>query len=59
MIPETYSYWDDPWPNLVQHFINCIRENGEPIVKLQEILYGSRIIDAIYKSAEEGKIVKI
>lgn len=59
VIPETYSYWDDPWPNLVQHFINCIRENGEPIVKLQEILYGSRIIDAIYKSAEEGKIVKI
>lgn len=59
VISETYSYWDDPWPNLIQHFINCIREDKEPIVKFQEILYGSKIIDAIYESAKEDKMVKI
>jgi predicted dehydrogenase len=58
IIPETYSYWDIPWPKLIQHFIDCIREDKEPIVKLKEILYGSKIIDAIYRSAKEEKMIK-
>ena len=33
--------------------------NPEPVVKFQEVFYGSKIIDAIYESAKEDKMIKI
>jgi len=59
VMPETYSYFDISWPNLMQHFIHCIRENREPIVTFKEILHNSKIINAIYKSAQEDKMVTL
>jgi predicted dehydrogenase len=42
-----------------EHFIECIRENREPITKKHEILSVVSIIEGIYKSAETGKPVVI
>ena len=53
--PNT-SYMVEPM-NEFQHFVDCIREDLEPLSKPEEAVKIMKIIDAIYKSAETGKEV--
>ena len=49
-----YGHW-----NAVEHFIRVIREEEEPIVERAEVLNTMQALDAIYRSAAEGKEVWI
>ncbi|MCK4244944.1 MAG: Gfo/Idh/MocA family oxidoreductase [Candidatus Omnitrophica bacterium] len=49
----------NPYEKQAAHFIECIRENKEPITKPKEILNVVKIIEAIYLSAEKGEEVKL
>jgi predicted dehydrogenase len=51
-IPASDSYLEE-----AQHFIECIREDKEPITKENEVLTVVSIIEGIYRSAETGKPV--
>ncbi len=54
VLPKVNSYEKED-----SHFIECIRENKEPITKPKEILNVVKIIEAIYLSAETGKEIKL
>ncbi len=54
VLPEVNSY-----EKQAAHFIECIRENKEPIIRPKEILNVVKIIEAIYLSAETGKEVRL
>ena len=43
----------------LDHLVECIHANKEPIVGGQEGLRDVRIIDAIYRSAREGKRISL
>ena len=44
----------------IAHFVDCIREGKEPLTTPQEIINVAKIIEAVYKSAEQnGRQVKI
>lgn len=58
-IVPVLSQENDPYYEEVQHFIECIKEGKKPIVTPAEALNVARIIDAIYKSAEEKREVMI
>ncbi|HCG77464.1 MAG: gfo/Idh/MocA family oxidoreductase [bacterium (Candidatus Ratteibacteria) CG_4_10_14_3_um_filter_41_18] len=49
----------NPYQKEAEHFVECIRENKEPITKPEEILNVVKIIEAIYLSAEKGEEVKL
>jgi len=49
-----YGHW-----NAVDHFLRVIREEEEPIVERAEVLNNMQALDAIYRSAAEGKEVWI
>jgi len=53
-IPSQDSYYDE-----ISHFIECIREDKEPLTKPEEMLNVVKIIEAIYRSAEKGEAVEI
>jgi len=53
-IPQIDSYQEE-----INHFIECVRENKEPITKKEEIISVVKIIEGIYKSAETGKPVTV
>lgn len=55
-LPKTspnFSYEEE-----IKHFIECIREDKEPITKEREIISVIKIIEGIYKSAETGQAIK-
>jgi len=47
----------DMYQEEVNHFVECIREDRNPITKREEILSVVGIIEGIYRSAETGKPV--
>ncbi|MCK4308247.1 Gfo/Idh/MocA family oxidoreductase [candidate division WOR-3 bacterium] len=49
----------NPYEKQAAHFIECIRENKEPITKPKEILNVIKIIEAIYLSAEKGEEIRL
>lgn len=51
-VPKLDAYFQE-----AKHFIDCIRENKQPITKREEIIAVVKIIEGIYKSAETGKAV--
>ncbi len=51
-IPKVDVYYEE-----VKHFIDCIKENKQPITKKEEIICVVKIIEGIYKSAESGQII--
>jgi len=51
-IPERDGYFEE-----VKHFVECIKENKEPITKKEEIVAVVKIIEGIYKSSETGEVV--
>jgi predicted dehydrogenase len=55
-IPEKNYEWGE---GEIEHFIECIKENKEPIVTGEHGLIVMKMLLAIYKSAEIGKAVEI
>lgn len=51
-IPASEMYQEE-----VNHFVECVVKDREPITKKEEILSVVRIIEGIYRSAETGKPV--
>ncbi len=51
-IPSSNTYQEE-----VNHFVECIRKDRQPITKKHEVLSVVKIIEGIYKSAETGKPV--
>lgn len=47
----------DPKIMEVRHWVDAIKNNTEPFVKPEEALVVTRILEAIYKSAETGKAI--
>ena len=43
----------------IKHFVFCVTEDKKPITKPNEILNVIRIIEAIYKSAETGREIRL
>ncbi|HPP67381.1 MAG TPA: Gfo/Idh/MocA family oxidoreductase, partial [bacterium] len=43
----------------IEHFVNCVRNNTQPITTPKEILTVVKIIENIYKSAETGRVVEM
>ncbi|HOJ31146.1 MAG TPA: Gfo/Idh/MocA family oxidoreductase [bacterium] len=43
----------------IEHFVNCVRNNIQPITTPEEIITVIKIIQNIYKSAETGKPVEL
>ncbi|MCM8805280.1 MAG: Gfo/Idh/MocA family oxidoreductase [Candidatus Omnitrophica bacterium] len=43
----------------IEHFVNCVRNDTQPITKPEEIITVIKIIENIYKSAETGKPVEL
>lgn len=43
----------------IEHFVNCVRNNTQPITTPEEIVTVIKIIQNIYKSAETGKPVEL
>ena len=43
----------------VQGFVRAIREGAEPLVRPEEGLMVSRIVDAVYASDESGEAVRV
>ena len=54
VIPKSDMFQEE-----INHFIECVRENKETGTRKEEIMAVTRIINSIYKSAEEGKPVRI
>jgi predicted dehydrogenase len=50
---------ESPYALEIQGFIKAIREGSEPLVKPEEALLVSRIVDAIYQSDQSGTAVKL
>lgn len=50
---------NDPYLAELQHFINCIVKDEEPITKAEEMIWLQAILEAALKSAEEGRVVKV
>ena len=59
VVPETFSYWENTFPGFTRHFIACIREEEEPIMKLNDLLVVQKIVDSIYLSARTGNEIKL
>jgi predicted dehydrogenase len=51
-VPKIDGYFEE-----IKHFIGCIRGESEPITKKEEIVAVVKIIEGIYKSSEENKII--
>lgn len=43
----------------IEHFVNCVRNNTQPITTSKEILTVVKIIENIYRSAETGKPMEL
>jgi predicted dehydrogenase len=47
------------WEREVVHFLAVVRGETEPLVKEEETLNVQRILNAAYRSAEEGREVEV
>jgi predicted dehydrogenase len=51
--------WSNPYEAEAAHFLAVVRGEVEPIVKEEETMNVQRILDAAYRSAEEGREVPV
>ena len=51
--------WSNPYEAEIAHFLAVVRGEAEPVVKEEETLNVQRILDAAYRSAEEGREVPV
>jgi predicted dehydrogenase len=51
--------WSNPYEAEVAHFLAVVRGEVEPVVKEEETMNVQRILDAAYRSAEEGREVPV
>jgi predicted dehydrogenase len=51
--------WQNPYEAEIAHFLAVVRGEVEPIVKEDETMNVQRILDAAYRSAEEGREVRV
>jgi len=51
--------WKNPYEAEVAHFLSVVRGEVEPMVKEEETMNVQRILDAAYRSAEEGREVQV
>ena len=51
--------WSNPYEAEVAHFLAVVRGEAEPIVKEEETMNVQRILDAAYRSAEDGREVQV
>ena len=51
--------WRNPYEAEVAHFLAVVRGEAEPMVKEEETMNVQRILDAAYRSAEEGREVRV
>lgn len=51
--------WKNPYEAQVAHFLAVVRGEVEPVVKEEETMNVQRILDAAYRSAEEGHEVPV
>jgi len=51
--------WRNPYEAEVAHFLAVVRGDFEPVVKEEETMNVQRILDAAYRSAEEGREVQV
>jgi len=56
---ELLSRPGDQYLAEAEHFIECVRTNKKPISNVDQALVVQRIVDAIYRSAETGKQVRV
>jgi predicted dehydrogenase len=47
------------WEREVVHFLAVVRGDAEPLVKEEETMNVQRILNAAYRSAEEGREVEV
>ncbi len=47
-----------PYQEEIDHFVECVREDKEPITRKEEVISVIKIIEGIYKSAETGKVIR-
>ncbi|ACT01193.1 Gfo/Idh/MocA family protein [Paenibacillus sp. JDR-2] len=50
---------EDPRSLMIRHFTDCIQRNAEPITNAYSGFVNMAIIEAIYESAREGKLVEV
>ncbi len=43
----------------IDHFVDCVRRNATPVAGAEEALALMRVLDAVYRSAESGKEVRL
>jgi predicted dehydrogenase len=55
-LPPGYK---NQWSGQLDHLAECVASGKEPIVSGQEGLKDMRLIEAIYKSAREGRAIKV
>ncbi|HTE19483.1 MAG TPA: Gfo/Idh/MocA family oxidoreductase, partial [Armatimonadota bacterium] len=48
-----------PVTGFLQEAVRCAREGGEPVVRPQEVVQVQAVLDAIYRSAREGRTVPV
>jgi predicted dehydrogenase len=46
-------------PAEIEHFVNSIRTNTEPISPVEDGLAVLKMLDAVYRSGESGKAITI
>jgi predicted dehydrogenase len=49
----------NPYEAEIAHFLAVVRGEVEPMVKEEETMNVQRILDAAYRSAEEGREVQV
>jgi len=51
--------WSNPYEGQAAHFLAVVRGETEPVVKEEETMNVQRILDAAYRSAEDGREVPV
>ncbi len=59
LVEITPSVFPGACPSAVEHFVQCIAKGCAPDATAEQGLEMMRIIDAIYRSAQEGCEVKV
>lgn len=59
VVEERFYQNVDQLPVMFDHFSDCILNNTEPLLNMEEGLRDVEVMEAIYKSAETGKTVNV
>ncbi len=58
-ISKTKNYYKESYQAEIDHFIQCVRKQKEPVTSGKEALGVMKIMDAMYESASSGKEVDV